>query len=166
MLGFRFLDEVYNSSKQNHRSLAVRNLCADILLDGVKIGKLEGYYLNSALLDFNNLNFFHAYIDSLDKEDRDIYYNEGFYDEEDYEEYSRENFFTEGDYEGFLEDNDLEEIDDYIRNRRDILFIMDIKLHKSYDLRSLIEEFKNNLYLLFDYKNFLVMDGEENIIAQ
>ena len=51
MVSFRFLDDAYFPNKQTYKSLAIRNLYAEMNLDNTVIGEIQCYYLNSHLLD-------------------------------------------------------------------------------------------------------------------
>lgn len=157
MVSFRFLDETYFPTKQTYKSLAIRNLYAEMNLDNTVIGQIQCYYLNAHLLDFENLDLTRIYLKSLDKESLDLYNEYGFYDEENYDRFSEENFIYEDDYGDFLYNNNIEEVHEYIKNKNDILFIKEIKLNKPYDFKLIIKDLKYTIYIMFDYKNFTVV---------
>jgi len=160
MIRFRFLDDAYYSSKQNHKSLAIRNLYADISLDSIIIGEIQCYYLNSHLLFRVNTDFLDFDSDTLTEAEIKFIEETGVSDEDDYDKYIHKNFLLEDEYEDFINDNEIEIVDGYLRADKDVLYIKELKLYEDYEFAEILKELKSTLYLLFDYKDFIVVDDK------
>lgn len=126
---------------------------------------IQCYYLNSSFIFTENLDVLGSYLNTLNAEDIKFYEDPGIYSEEEFDDYMENNFLSSFEYEEFLDDNNLEKIDGYLRENKSVLYISDLLLYESYALKTIIEALRHNLYILFNYSEFIIMDSKENIIG-
>lgn len=166
MFCFKFKDETFMREKQKVKTLAIRDLSAKIDLDDKVIGVINCFYFDSYLLFHVDYNFINWNSDVVTDEEIKFINESGVVDEDEYFDYIHDNYLTERDYFEFLDENEIDSFDAYLKKGKNVLYIKEIRVGEEFNIQKVIEDLKHTMYVLFDYKDFMIINSKGNIISE
>lgn len=129
-------------SNQNHKSLAVRDLFAEINLDDTPIGVIQSFYFDSYLLFHVDQKFLDFSSDIVTEEEIKFIEKTGVSSEDDLDEYLDKNYLSLYEYDKFTftEDNDINIVDEYLKDDKDVLYIKELKVREEYSISKTLKD--------------------------